>query len=49
METPTRVLVAGCQRFIRELILSTLADQPDIEVVVGEVIDESEILGTSAA
>jgi hypothetical protein len=35
-----RVLVANRPRLMRDLILSTIADQPDIEVV-GEVQDES--------
>ena len=37
-----RVLVANRPRLMRELILTTFADQPDIEIV-GEVGDESEI------
>ena len=37
-----RVLVANHPRLMRELILTTFADQPDIEVV-GEVREESEI------
>src|ERR1700674_918206 len=37
-----RVLVANRPRLMRELILATLADQPDIEVV-GEVALEAEI------
>ena len=43
MEKPIRVLVANRPRMFRELILSTFADQPDIEVV-GQVTDEAEIL-----
>ncbi len=35
-----RVLVANRPRLMRELVLATIADQPDIEVV-GEVSDES--------
>jgi AmiR/NasT family two-component response regulator len=35
-----RVLVANRPRLMRELLLTTIADQPDIEVV-GEVGDES--------
>jgi DNA-binding NarL/FixJ family response regulator len=37
-----RVLVANRPRMIRELIMATISDQPDIEIV-GEVLDESEI------
>lgn len=40
-----RVLVANRPRLIRELILATIADQPDIEVV-GEVQDEADILAS---
>ena len=43
MEKPIRVLVANRPRLNRELILTTFADQPDIEIV-GEVSDESEIV-----
>ena len=43
MEKVIRVLVANHPRLMRELILSTFADQPDIEIV-GEVADESEII-----
>lgn len=42
MEKSIRVLVANRPRLNRELILSTFADQRDIEVV-GEVADESDI------
>jgi DNA-binding NarL/FixJ family response regulator len=42
MEKAIRVLVANQPRLLRELMLSTFADQPDIEIV-GEVTDESEI------
>ena len=42
MEKVIRVLVANRPRLMRELILTTFADQPDIEIV-GEVGDESEI------
>jgi chemotaxis response regulator CheB len=42
MEKVIRVLVANRPRLMRELILTTFADQPDIEVV-GEVSEESEI------
>jgi DNA-binding NarL/FixJ family response regulator len=41
-----RVLLANRPRLIRELILTTFADQPDIEVV-GEVTDEAKILETT--
>jgi len=42
MEKAIRVLVANRPRLMRETILSTFADQPDIEIV-GEVTDDSEI------
>jgi len=42
MEKPIRVLVANRPRLMRETILTTFADQPDIEIV-GEVAEESEI------
>ena len=42
MEKAIRVLVANRPRLMRETILTTFADQPDIEIV-GEVGDESEI------
>ncbi len=42
MQRAIRVLVANQPRLLRELILSTFSDQPDIEIV-GEVADESEI------
>ena len=42
MEKSIRVLVANRPRLMRELILTTFADQPDIEIV-GEVTDESEL------
>jgi len=45
MEKAIRVLVANRPRLMRELILTTFADQPDIEIV-GEVGDESEISET---
>ena len=44
MEKAIRVLVANRPRLLRETILTTFADQPDIEIV-GEVADESEIYG----
>jgi len=43
MEHPIRVLVANRPRLMRELILNTFADQPDIEIV-DEVPDEADIL-----
>jgi len=43
MEKPIRVLVANRPRLLRETILTTFADQPDIEIV-GEVADDSEIM-----
>jgi len=42
MAKPIRVLVANHPRLMREVILQTFADQPDIEIV-GEVTEESEI------
>ncbi len=42
MEKAIRVLVANRPRLMRESILATFADQPDIEIV-GEVVAESEI------
>ena len=42
MEKAIRVLVANRPRLMRELILATFADQPDIEIV-GEVVEESKI------
>lgn len=44
MEKTIRVLVANRPRLIRELIMTTFTDQPDIEIV-GEVTDEAEIPG----
>lgn len=38
----TRVLVANQPRLMRELVLETISDQPDIEVV-GELQDDSQI------
>jgi len=37
-----RVLVANHPRLMRELVMATIADQPDIEVV-GEVQNETEL------
>jgi AmiR/NasT family two-component response regulator len=42
MERQIRVLVAIRPRLMRELILNTFADQPDIQIV-GEVAEESEV------
>ena len=42
MQKAIRVLVANRPRLMRELVLNTFADQPDIEIV-GEVGEESEI------
>jgi chemotaxis response regulator CheB len=41
-----RVLVAYRPRLMRELVMATIADQPDIEVV-GEVLDETRIAETA--
>ena len=43
MEKPIRVLVANGPRLMRELILTTFSDQPDIEIV-GEVADAADIV-----
>ncbi len=40
--SPIRVLVANRPRLIRELVMATISDQPDIEIV-GEVDKDSEI------
>jgi DNA-binding NarL/FixJ family response regulator len=40
-----RVLVANRPRLMRELVMATIADQPDIEIV-GVLEDEAAILGT---
>jgi AmiR/NasT family two-component response regulator len=37
-----RVLVANRPRLMRELVLATIADKPDIEIV-GEVVDDSNL------
>ena len=42
MDKQIRVLVANHPRLMREMILTTFADQPDIEIV-GEVTDEADI------
>ena len=39
---PIRVLVANRPRLIRELVMATIADQPDIEIV-GEIQQETEL------
>jgi len=45
MEKSIRVLVANRPRLMRDSLLTTFADQPDIEIV-GEVADEAEISET---
>lgn len=45
MTRNVRVLVANRPRLMRELVLATLFDQPDIDVV-GEVENEADILRT---
>lgn len=42
MDKPIRVLVANHPRLMRELILTTFEDQPDLEIV-GEVADQADI------
>ena len=42
MDKTIRVLVANQPRLMRELVLETFSDQPDIEIV-GEVADDVEI------
>ncbi len=42
MHKTIRVMVANRPRLMRELVLATIADQPDIEVV-GEVQNEADI------
>lgn len=42
-----RVLVANRPRLMRELVVATIADQPDIEIV-GEIKDDSEIAHMTA-
>jgi chemotaxis response regulator CheB len=42
MEKAIRVLVANRPRLMRQVLLTTFADQPDMEIV-GEVVEESEI------
>lgn len=48
MEKAIRVLVANRPRLMREVILATFKEQPDIEIV-GEVADDAEIVGRVAA
>ena len=38
-----RVLVANRPRMMRELVMATISDQPDIEIV-GEVADEDQLV-----
>ena len=38
-----RVLVANRPRLMRELVLATITDKPDIEIV-GEVLDENNLI-----
>jgi chemotaxis response regulator CheB len=38
-----RVLVANRPRLMRELVMATISDQPDIEIV-GEVADEDQLV-----
>jgi chemotaxis response regulator CheB len=45
MDKPIRVLVANRPRLMRELIITTFSDQPDIEIV-DEVPDEADIPGS---
>jgi len=47
MNRAIRVLVANQPRLMRELIVATLTDQPDMEIV-GEVADDAEIPGEVA-
>ena len=42
MEKQIRVLVAIRPRLMRELILNTFSDQPDIEIL-GEIVDEAKV------
>jgi chemotaxis response regulator CheB len=39
---PIRVLIANSPRLIRELMIETISDQPDINIV-GEVTNESDL------
>ena len=40
---PIRVLVANRPRLMRELMVATISEQPDIEIV-GEVQDDAELV-----
>ena len=40
--TPIRVLVANRPRLMRELMIATISEQPDIEIV-GEVDDDAQL------
>jgi DNA-binding NarL/FixJ family response regulator len=42
MDRVIRVLVANRPRLLRELIVATLADEPDVEII-GEVSEDAEI------
>jgi len=44
MDRQIRVLVANRPKLMREIIIETFADQPDIEIV-GEVAEDGDILG----
>jgi Response regulator containing a CheY-like receiver domain and an HTH DNA-binding domain len=44
MERQIRVLVANRPKLMREIIIETFADQPDI-AIVGEVAEDGDILG----
>jgi chemotaxis response regulator CheB len=44
MTLPIRVVVANQPRLMRELVLATIGDQPDIEVIA-EIQDERDIAG----
>jgi DNA-binding NarL/FixJ family response regulator len=45
MDKPIRIVLANRPRLMRELLLATLADRPNIEIV-GEVGSEAEIAAT---
>jgi len=47
MDRKIRVLVANRPKLMREVIIDTIVDQPDI-TIVGEVSDEGEILSRVA-
>jgi chemotaxis response regulator CheB len=44
MERQIRVLVANRPKLMREVIIATFVDQPDIEIV-GEVTEDADIVG----